>query len=243
MLRLYNSALEQAASAARPWQAALGKAQARGGPRPGPRPPLLTASVRHSWTCLMSHSRVLIVFSIVAISAATPGRTAERFDACGRISRDDGCILFWPYTGAVAAQHVLPDTTQLAVGSDWRIVGDYRWYTNFCGHYSRVVENITISPCIPETLGCGVLWDFNPEYHCYAWTGLGDPGSTILVGDLGGFSLGDTVFATGIRDMSVADICICGCGVLRNSTFTACGDTLTPVEPMSWGRLKSLFRE
>ena len=40
-----NSALEQAASAARPWQAAQGKTQARGGPRPVPRPPLLTASV------------------------------------------------------------------------------------------------------------------------------------------------------------------------------------------------------
>jgi hypothetical protein len=42
-----SSALEQAASAARPWQAAQGKTQARGGPRPGRRPPLLTASVRH----------------------------------------------------------------------------------------------------------------------------------------------------------------------------------------------------
>jgi hypothetical protein len=43
---LSNSALEQAASAARPWQAAQGKTQARGGPRPVPRPPLLTAGVR-----------------------------------------------------------------------------------------------------------------------------------------------------------------------------------------------------
>jgi hypothetical protein len=40
-----NDAVEQPASASRPWQAAQGKAQARGGPRPGRRPPLLTASV------------------------------------------------------------------------------------------------------------------------------------------------------------------------------------------------------
>jgi hypothetical protein len=40
-----NSALEQAASAARPWQAAQGKTVALGGPRPVPRPPLLTAGV------------------------------------------------------------------------------------------------------------------------------------------------------------------------------------------------------
>jgi hypothetical protein len=40
-----NSALEQAASAARPWLAAQGKTQTRGGPRSVPRPPLLTAGV------------------------------------------------------------------------------------------------------------------------------------------------------------------------------------------------------
>jgi hypothetical protein len=45
IMRLHNSAVEQAASAARPWQAAQGKTQAPGGPRPGRRPPLLTASV------------------------------------------------------------------------------------------------------------------------------------------------------------------------------------------------------
>jgi hypothetical protein len=43
-----NSALEQAASAARPWQAAQGKTQTRGGPRSVPRPPLLTAGVRRT---------------------------------------------------------------------------------------------------------------------------------------------------------------------------------------------------
>jgi hypothetical protein len=40
------SALEQTASAARPWQATQGKTPSRGGPRPGPGPPLLTAGVR-----------------------------------------------------------------------------------------------------------------------------------------------------------------------------------------------------
>jgi hypothetical protein len=47
-----NSALEQAASAARPWQATQGKTQARSGPRPVPRPPLLTASVTKSTNSL-----------------------------------------------------------------------------------------------------------------------------------------------------------------------------------------------
>jgi hypothetical protein len=47
-----NSALEQAASAARPWRTAQSRTQARGGPRPVPRPPLLTAGVR--WTVIDS---------------------------------------------------------------------------------------------------------------------------------------------------------------------------------------------
>jgi hypothetical protein len=42
-----NSALEQAASAARPWRASQGKTVTRGGPRPVPRPPLLTAGVNY----------------------------------------------------------------------------------------------------------------------------------------------------------------------------------------------------
>ena len=41
-----NSALEQAASAARPWQRAQRRQCASGGPRPVTRPPLLTAGVR-----------------------------------------------------------------------------------------------------------------------------------------------------------------------------------------------------
>jgi hypothetical protein len=41
-----NSALEQTASAARPWQRAHRKQSGRGGPRSARRPPLLTAGVR-----------------------------------------------------------------------------------------------------------------------------------------------------------------------------------------------------
>jgi hypothetical protein len=50
-----NSALEQPASAARPWQAAQGKTVARGGPRPVRRPPLLTAGVTEA-TDILSRS-------------------------------------------------------------------------------------------------------------------------------------------------------------------------------------------
>jgi hypothetical protein len=52
-----NSAPEQAASAARPWQTAQGKTPARGGPRPVPRPPLLTASVSPPMSGVSSDGR------------------------------------------------------------------------------------------------------------------------------------------------------------------------------------------
>jgi hypothetical protein len=45
-MKACNSALEQAASAARPWQKAHRMLAVSGGPRPVPRPPLLTAGVR-----------------------------------------------------------------------------------------------------------------------------------------------------------------------------------------------------
>ena len=45
----HNSALEQAASTARPWQKAHRKQSGSGGPRSVPRPPLLTAGVRSHW--------------------------------------------------------------------------------------------------------------------------------------------------------------------------------------------------
>ena len=47
MIEPPNSALEQAASAARPWQRAQRMLAGLGGPRSVPRPPLLTAGVRH----------------------------------------------------------------------------------------------------------------------------------------------------------------------------------------------------
>ena len=46
-----NNALEQAASTARPWQKAHRKQSSPGGPRPVPRPPLLTAGVGHMLAC------------------------------------------------------------------------------------------------------------------------------------------------------------------------------------------------
>jgi hypothetical protein len=188
--------------------------------------------------------RVMLLIWILLLGATLPTAEAEHMDACGKIQRLGGCLLFRPYAGAPTGDYFLPDTTQLVVDSEWRIVGSYSRYNRLCGSFlsEYTLDSIRVSPCVPETLGCGVLWDFNPEYHCYAWTGLGDPGNTILVGGFGGFSLGDTVFAAGIRENCI-DICICGCGCLLHPTFRACGDTLTPVQRMSWGRLKALYRE
>jgi hypothetical protein len=69
-----NSALEQAASAARPWQDTQGKTVARGGPRPGPRPPLLTASVRRHNRRFLAQELLMpvLVFTLVTIAGLSP---------------------------------------------------------------------------------------------------------------------------------------------------------------------------
>jgi hypothetical protein len=63
-----NSALEQAASAARPWQRAQGKAVTRGGPRPVPSPPLLTAGVRP-----MKVAKLAILAALLLVGTVTCG--------------------------------------------------------------------------------------------------------------------------------------------------------------------------
>jgi hypothetical protein len=78
-----NSALEQTASAARPWQRAQGKTVARGGPRPARRPPLLTAGVgrnlgRSATRSAISNRRCIVavalaVFALPTVSVAGEG--------------------------------------------------------------------------------------------------------------------------------------------------------------------------
>ncbi|MBM3286298.1 MAG: hypothetical protein FJY88_02950 [Candidatus Eisenbacteria bacterium] len=192
-------------------------------------------SLAKTWfsTCLM--------LSLAACSTSE----AERIDSCGQIYRDRDCLLFFAYGGPhPGCSYVLPDTAQLAVDSEWRIVGDARRMSRRCGYitYYNALDPVSIGPCVPETLGCGVLWNFEPEYNCYVWSKLGYVETRLLTDGLHGFDFGDTVFAVGIR-MPCIDICICGCGCLVHYEFSACGDTLTPVERMSWGRVKALYRE
>lgn len=71
----HNDALEQAASASRPWQRAHRRHTRSGGPRPVTRPPLLTASVgRHSRRRLGPG----ILFPILVYSFAPAGGISPR---------------------------------------------------------------------------------------------------------------------------------------------------------------------
>lgn len=187
----------------------------------------------------------LSVGLFLGMATLSAGAEGERIDSCGRISRMGDCLVFQAYSGSPRRDYVLPDTTYVKVGSEWRIVGDARLQTRVCWtwSYRYALEVISISPCVPETLGCGVLWDFNPDYDCYVWSELGNAANTILVGpDLHGYALGDTVRAIGVRDPCL-DVCICGCGCLSQSRFTSCGDTVTSVMKLSWGRVKALYGE
>jgi hypothetical protein len=70
-----NSALEQAASAARPWQKAHRMLTSSGGPRPVRRPPLLTASVRET-----GGVRVRILLVILCLLVWQTGRAETRLE-------------------------------------------------------------------------------------------------------------------------------------------------------------------
>jgi hypothetical protein len=193
----------------------------------------------------MNSVRAWLVISLLLSLAVSSTTDAERVDSCGQILRSGDCLIFVTYwTPPQAGFYVLPDTIPLEAESEWRISGDTRRISRQCDGmtYTYALDPISITPCVPETLGCGVLGDCDDEYHCYQWSALGYTGDMFLVDNLSGYSLGDTVLAIGIR-ANCYSICLCGGGCLLHSTFTSCGDTLTPVLKTSWGRVKALYRE
>lgn len=188
----------------------------------------------------------LIAFVSLGLLTAlnAPAGSGEIVTECGLVYERGDCRVLYPYWPTTYGAYVLPDSPYVAVGAECSITGEVR----SCGYtcqglgYPVCLIDIEVKPCAYENLGCGVLYLFSEENHCYTWTPLGNPSGIILVDDLGGFAAGDTVNAQGIR-AAYPDICICGCGVLLHARFAACGDTLTSVYPVTWGRLKALFRK
>lgn len=165
---------------------------------------------------------------------------AKAFSSCGSVSRRGDCWIFDPYMADDVGPVLLPDDTNVETGREYNITGVLEWSTAVCDDYRvyNSLSGVTVGPCIPEDLGCGILQMFTEEYNCVTWAPVDDPADKILVGGYGSFALGDTVHASGVRAF-FPDICICACGVLLNATFSACGEV--PVEDKTWGRIKARY--
>lgn len=163
------------------------------------------------------------------------------FDSCGEIYIQGECRMFFPYSPSLWV-YLLPDTLRLPSDPECHVTGTvWNSWVECNGNpgYTTLLD-VVIRPCEPEQLGCGVLTMFNDEYDCVTWAPLDRSSPPILVDGHAGFAPGDTAWASGIR-ADLADICICGCGVLLHTVLTACPDTLAPLQRTSWGKLKALY--
>jgi hypothetical protein len=206
-----------------------------------PRDPVFAEDVMRSRVFLTVLRRALLLLLSAAFAMVEcPVGAAERLDACGEVQLRGDCRVFTPYWNVEGREYALPDTLQVSLETELRLTGDVEIEDTRCDvTYFYRLANVEVSDCIPANLGCGVISLFNVEKGCYTWTPLTSPGARILV-DKGSHTDGDTVNAAGIR-ASFADVCGCGCGVLLHAVLTSCAGT--PTQPLSWGRLKSLFRD
>lgn len=180
-------------------------------------------------------SAALLVL-LVAVAAR-----AELFEACGYIAQSsEGCnVLYETEAHRATTLMTLPAGTydRQAI---YRVTGDLAECDSLCGitHWQRCLTVTSVTPCLPESLGCGILgsslcsyWD-SPRYGIMELTDF----------DFGGFAPGDTVEAVGLLDRVSYSLCMIGPGHLRNYTFRRCPTALVPVRMTTWGHLKAIYR-
>jgi hypothetical protein len=145
--------------------------------------------------------------------------------------REAGCIF------------IFPDTAQVTVGTECRLVAEYTLCDRICfvEPWHCCLTDFVMTPCLIDTLGCGVLTECDDEYHCLAFYPLNPSTDAVQVDDLGGFVVGDTVYAYGVR-VDMGTFCSCPPGALLHPTYVACPDTLSPVRKVTFGQIKGLFR-
>jgi len=138
---------------------------------------------------------------------------------------------------------VFSDTSHVVAGNAYHVRGEIVPCALVCRgipHDECLVPN-EISPCLPESLGCGVLTSSGQPDFCVLWESL-TSGEQFLVYSLQGFQSGDTVNATAIVNRACG---FAGCsardGCLNQSAFSASGDSGSAVTRVSWGRIKTMY--
>ncbi|MBK8233660.1 MAG: hypothetical protein IPK72_24565 [Candidatus Eisenbacteria bacterium] len=163
-------------------------------------------------------------------------------DHCGWIERRGDCFVFASLNGKYR-EHVIeagavPDSVHDFLG---HVVGSADACSVECRNYmyTRCIVDFEITDCTPIDLGCGVLEGPYKEADCWLWKSA-EYGS-VLTGSHG-YAAGDTVHVVGLIDPYCATICGIGDGCLMVWSHSACGDTSTVVDDVSWGEIKHRFQ-
>lgn len=189
----------------------------------------------------MKFTKFIILLTILC-SSAIPGIVfPQYFKDCGRAQEvGEGCILFNSNSGNRLLRSVEPIPVD---GELFQVVGeevecDLSWCVwddvTSCFIVREIIE------CQPESLGCGYLgmWDWDcPSQRI--WRQF-DTDEFWVVGNPEAFPDPDTlhVYATMAQGYSACHPGLRGLHVL---TFSSCNDSLTSLDNITWGRLKSLY--
>ena len=188
--------------------------------------------------------RICLAIAIVmSWTAFTPPAEAEPFDKCGMLYTYGGCVWFYPFDPASQDRLVLNPPSRLPYPA--RVVGEEGACSDPCKQHSSqlCIMPSLVEECPSEDLGCGVFaFQHTSEgVECFLWKS--DSLGTVLMSrdDVSGFSLGDTLHATGV--IGYWQISLCGKPqAFAKVALTPCATSPVQVSSATWGRLKALYR-
>jgi len=188
----------------------------------------------------MKSTRLPSLILSVLILSSTAEAQIDEISKCGRLVDFHGCWILEPFEGS---NWYLLETPGAFQEDDFiRVAGPTEPCNVECGPvhvYDRVVAP-AITPCEPESLGCGVLTDGAGPW-CSQWLWTSPVWGRLLLPPPSEYVPGDTVLAVGYVCRTCGTICSIGEGTLLQPTLSSC---VTPVSvrAATWGLLKSRYR-
>ena len=180
--------------------------------------------------------------AVALLLSRVPPAGCGQVDECGFLSNFSGCWTFEPIGGGEwIPTYVLETTGSFEDGDLVRVTGASEYCDVQCGSFrfrDRIPEP-TITPCEPESLGCGFL--FGPtSLECSNWIWISPRWGELLLPPVAEYAAGESVLVIG-------NMCHCGntCNlpfptVLQLSLYP-CGSP-TASQAASWGSLKCRYR-
>ncbi len=209
---------------------------------PGPRRPQPAgdANVRPRVGVRACVVVLFLIVSAIGWSFADAQDPRDAFDGCGELVDWSGCRYLYSYDQDVNL--LLADFGGYVAGDTVHVVGTASITFESCAgspFYWRLTPS-SITRCLPSDLGCGVIVG-SLAAGCSYWSSEAYGKLDLL--DRHGFAPGDTVHVSGV-------VCWCGgqtChpfgdGEIRGERLRACSDSLSAVVPLTWGRVRMLFR-